>query len=231
MLSQVVVEVRFKRGVVYLDRCGSLTLRIQDALGPPFEASLPSMQGAQLTNGPERLVVGYGTDAFSVTQAWMANPVRVELIAPPTWEEVATVLSVGDQVTRVGARFVVALSVPDVATGEKRIVDSGICPGPPWGGGLGHATGGTWTFAATTAGGGKVRAGLAATPITVKGGVLPADLASVIPQAAILLDFDHVLFEVDEPQKLSRAQLKDFVRASWQATKKSATPMRRELGL
>ncbi len=48
LLHQVAVEVRYKRGFVFFDRCGSLMLRLEEELGVPFKGSVPTMQFGQL---------------------------------------------------------------------------------------------------------------------------------------------------------------------------------------
>ena len=71
VLNQVVVDVQYERGIVYLDKCGSLLLDLEDALGKPFVGAVPSMSHAELTSAAERLGVTYGPKNLTVTQAWV----------------------------------------------------------------------------------------------------------------------------------------------------------------
>jgi hypothetical protein len=232
VLNQAVVEVQYDRGVVYLDRCGTLTLRLQDELGRPFEASLPNMDSGELKNPAERLTVSYGPKSFSVTQSWVRSIARVEQLAPAAWDHVGSVLDVGGQVTRCGVRFVLAFRVPTLAEGEERIARSALCvEAPAWREAFGVPIGRTWNFVSEDHHG-KLRVTVSAIEWKVHGGTLPPDLANLIPPAAILLDVDHIFpSSPDGPAKVSKAQLKDFIRAAWQRTKKGANTIRETLGI
>lgn len=231
VLHQAVVEVRYDRGVVYLDRCGSLTLRLEREVGKPFVSSLPNMEFGELSNAAERLVVRYGTKSFSVTQNWVRSPVRVEQLAPGAWEEVADTLDVKQAVTRLGVRFGVVWRVASVEEGEALLAQSGLCKeSPEWDAIFGPPTIRSWTFTSNVDGG-DVRAGLATISTNVQGGFLPPDVGELVPPFAVLLDLDHVYpHGSTEHFSLSRATLKEFVRTSWQKTKEAATKVEKLLG-
>lgn len=103
ILSNASVEVSYNRGVVYLDRCGSLLLKLQDQVGAPFEPNLPDMRFGELRNAPEHLLIQFGPKSFAVLQSWVRSPARVEQLAPPAWDLLADELGVRAEVTRCGA--------------------------------------------------------------------------------------------------------------------------------
>lgn len=232
VLNQAVVEVQYDRGVVYLDKCGALTLRLQDELGRPFVPIPPNMETGEFKNGAERIAVRYGPKSFSVTQTWVRSPARVEQLAPAAWGHVADVLDVGRTVTRCGVRFQLVFSVESPEDGEARIAESKLCvESPEWISAFGTPTSRGWVCVSEDHRG-KLRSGLSVIQVTLEGGPAPSDLADLIPKAAILLDLDHVYPCVSgEHFGLQKAPLKDFIRAAWQRSKQTAMTIRKALEL
>jgi hypothetical protein len=224
VLHQAVVEVRYDRGVVYLDRCGKLTVQLEQLLGKPFKPKLPNMEHGELSNDAERLLVRYGVNTFLVAQNWVRTPVRVEQLAPAAWEIVASTLEVGHTVTRVGVRLQVVWPVKTVAEGESVIGASGLCTeSTAWRDIFGVPQSRSWTFASRDHRG-ELRAGLTTIQTNVQGSIDP-ELRKLVPDVGVLLDTDHVLPlpAGAEHGSLNREKMKEFIRMSWQRTKEAAT--------
>jgi hypothetical protein len=230
VVQTVVVEVRYRRGIVYLDRCGSLMLRLQDLLGPPFEPSIPQMDRADLLSSTERIVVRYGPAAFTVTQSWCNSPVRVEQIAPPSWEIIANALDVEGQVERCGVRFVQHWSVESTENGDERLGRTMLFgETEDWVSLFVRPTSRSFGAIGPRPGGGTLRASVGIVE-NKRMGSLSAELQTIIPLYAAELDLDYV-HAGEGPYKLHKAGLKDFLRSSWEHARDSATSFGRRLGL
>src|SRR5207245_752178 len=94
VLQNAIVDVQYNRGIVFLDKCGSLMLKLEDTLGKAFEGNVPSMEKGELRSQAERLTVAYGSRAFNVTQQWIKIAARVEHVAGVGWEVVSDALGV-----------------------------------------------------------------------------------------------------------------------------------------
>lgn len=124
VLQQAIVDVQYDRGIVFLDKCGSLMLKLEDALGKAFEGNVPGMEKGELRSHAERLTVTYGSRAFNVTQAWIKTVARVEHVAGSGWEIVSDVLGVGHTVTRIGVRFVLLAGTDSKAEADEMFAKS-----------------------------------------------------------------------------------------------------------
>lgn len=221
VLNLAVVEVKYLKGMVYLDRCGSLMERLSDTLGPAFETNVPQMAYGELLNGIERLTVRYGPKEFTAMQRWVRSPVRVEMVGPDAWGVVAEMLGVQRQVSRVGVRFGFLWKVDDAAEAERRIQGARLFSElDGWEAEFGAPRSRSWTVTSESRAG-TLRATVQATATEVKGGPLPADLDGVIPPHAIVLDLDYQP-PGEAPFSMGGAQLKEFMRTSWERAKKSA---------
>ncbi len=229
VLNQVVVDVQYARGMVYLDKCGSLLLKLEDALGKPFQGTVPQMHQAELHSTAERLVVTYGAKNFSTTQAWIETSARVEHVAPAAWELVAEALDVGRAVTRCGVRFIFLWKTESIAEAQNALTKARfLSVSPDWAALVGEGTPSAWTIVVEDRRG-KLRLTMDALEINVQGG-LPQDLATMVPETALMLDLDHI-HPGKAPFPLPRGALKDFIRGAWQRSKEAATTMRKQLGV
>jgi len=128
------VEIRYRKGQVYLDRCGSLMVALQDELGEPFEApTLPTMEYGELSSPGERLAVRYASKNMVVAQQWLQRPTRVELVAPRAWGVVASKLDVERQVVRCGFRLTFQWKTKSTTAATEAIKRTGFfTPSPTW---------------------------------------------------------------------------------------------------
>jgi hypothetical protein len=228
-LQQVIVDVQYERGWSYFDKCGSIVIALEDALGKPFAGSVPEMLRGELRNAAERIVVTYGPKGFNVTQQWVKTPARVEHLAPIGWEVVSAALSVGRQVTRTGVRFVHTAGAESwdeaaVALAKSPIVAGSEAWREQFGEGKVLAQSSLIEQGPT-----RLRVALDLHEYTVDG-QLPADLAEMVPKFALVMDLDHQRIQ-KEPYSVSKTDLKDLIRSSWQRTRTIATVMGKQLGI
>jgi len=104
-MQHIIVEVRYKRGLVYFDRCGACALRILDKLGPGFEPVTPTMNTGELKNDAERLNVRFSHEALTVVAQWPESHVRTMQVARDAWEQLSEAFDVRNQASRIGVRL------------------------------------------------------------------------------------------------------------------------------
>lgn len=220
VLNSAITEIQYRKGMVFLDRCGSIMVRLEESLAPAFRGSTPNMTQGQLVNAAERMSVVYGPTAFSVTQNWIASPVRLEQVAPPCWDIVAEIMNVGREVTRFGVRFQIAWGVADEAEAEARMARAGL---------FAETDEFTTIFGRPKARGwsavvdrreGPIRVGLNANSVEIVGPVIE-ELQRLVPRHSILLDIDYV-HPGAAPYAIHKGQMRDFIRASWEHAKETA---------
>jgi len=227
VLQQVVVEVQFARGMVYLDRCGSLMLQLEDALGKGFVGSVPTMNQAEIRSRSEHMVLTYGIKNFTVAQEWVKTAARVEHIAPMAWEKIAGSLDVGKHVTRCGVRYIMWSRAEDDPKARELVASCALAPSSDlW---KSISTGTMLAYSAVSEDkAGKLRVTIESTETTIDG-ALPATLEQLIPRHAFVLDMDHT-YPGKGSYSLSKADLKDFIRSSWQRTRDAAKVVGPPLG-
>lgn len=232
-LYQAAVELQYDRGIVYLDKAGSLMLKLQEQLGEPFKAGeVAGMEYGELNSLAERINVRYGRKGVNVTHSWPnpASPVRVEQLAPIAWDVVMDALNVGTCVTRCGARFWMMWAVDSLEEARDRIRKADLwMPTEAWAPLFGKQIPHGWTTVVEELHG-TVRMSLDYAASTVQGAP-PADLTD-IPKFSIIFDLDN--YKPDRvggpPMSMGKAEVKEFVRKSWQRTKLAATTMGSLLG-
>ena len=212
VLHRLVVEVKYREGLVYLDRCGSIMVSLQRQLGEPFKGSVPTMNTAELKSSAERLFVRYGPDSLVVDQAWLETPARVEKVAPTAWQEVAKTLDLESKVTQCGMRAWLHWR-SDSAREAQAVQHSAEL--------LGETE--TWTslfgepksrsFAATSElpDGRLLRAAVDSVEMIVQGGKVAPDDEKFAMRYALQLDLDFLLLA---PDSLPRERLQKFIRSS-----------------
>ncbi len=224
------MEIRYQRGMVYLDRCGSIYLRMSDALGAAFEGpALPNIEATEFVSSSERLSVRFGPRTMVVAQQWVSSPARVEQIAAKVWDILVNSLDIQEHVTRCGARFVAQWGVAGRAEAIDALRASGAVTAPAaWQSLFGVPSLGSFTAVRDAVDGAGTRAELSYVEHRITR-ELPASLADLVSPAAVQLDYDHVLRGSPEvfgladplraPVSLGVGQLKDFIRDSWTTTK------------
>lgn len=229
VLQQVIVDVQYKRGMTYLDKCGSLLLSLEDTLGKPFEGTIvPTVDHGELRSAAERILVTYGPRNFNVTQSWVKSPARVEHIAPIGWHEVAEKLDVARTVSRCGVRFMLLYKVETLGEGQERLAKGQFAPQPDlWYKLVGESPLRAWSAVAEDARG-KQRVSLDTVEIGIEGS-LPEELTVLVPRFAIFLDFDST-YPGSDSITLNKADLKEFIRSSWQRARAVAKVVGQQLG-
>ena len=229
IIQAAFVEVQYRKGIVFLDKCGSIMVRLEETLAPAFEGNVPTMAQGELLNAAERMTLRYGPKAYSLTQNWVDSPVRIEQLAPPAWEQVSESMGISREVTRCGVRFILLWGVDDLAEAERRMNSAELFrETPDWVATFGEPTSRAWVTSAETREG-IVRVGLSASDIEVKGGALSADLEGLVPKHSIMLDLDYVYPGAAVPFALHKGQMKDFIRNSWERGKKAAATVHARL--
>jgi hypothetical protein len=227
LLSQIVVDVQYSRGIVYLDRCGSLMIKLEDALGAPFQGNVPTMNHGEVGSSAERLMFTYGPKNFQGTQTWVESPARVEQLAPVAWELVGETLEVQKHVHRVGVRFIHQWKVDDMDEGRRAMASSEfVCPSY-LASVVGDASTLAWTLVVEDTRG-RLRIATDINEFKVDG-VLPANLVDRVPSAALVLDLDFA-YPGTPPFHVNKNALKDFIRGSWQRSKIAAKSFRDRIG-
>jgi hypothetical protein len=218
VVHKLALEVRYGRGIVYLDRCGSLMLALQDALGEPFRGSVPQMSHGELRSDLERIVVHYGPQSFGTTQVGPETAARFEKVASTGWRVTADHLEVGRCVERCGMRCIYMWPCADAEAARAALARSGLVqPAQTWIDMFGGSDYGTVAAVKRTPLGGHIRVSLDCVTHQVEG-LLPRGHEVYVPPAAIQLDVDYVHDNPDSRKvyALGHAQLKEFIRASWQ---------------
>lgn len=215
-VHQLAVEVRYARGMVYLDRCGATMNALTKELGPPFIGAVPQMHQAQLVSQVERLNVVYSADRLVVSQVWPENRARFEPTAKAAWKVVAEQLEVADQVVRVGVRSWLWLPVASSEEGHARLRDSGIIrPTPHYEAVFGVPTATGVVTVHDLADGLHRRISTDVVTLGESNESLPRDVADRVPAHAIQVDIDTArAAEAGATFKLGPGQLKDFVRSA-----------------
>lgn len=219
VLQNAIVDVQYERGIVFLDRCGSTMLKLQDALGKAFEGDVPNMERGELKSQAERLAVTYGSRLFNVTQQWIKTVARVEHVGGVGWEVVSDALNVGRSVTRVGVRFIMCAGADTKVEAEEMFSKSaGAAPSDAMRRIVGDSPIRAMSLIAED-GRAKLRIGMEIleTRVLVN---LVEELSSMIPPHALVLDLDHVY--PSRLEVLTKADLRNFIRSSWQRTREVA---------
>ena len=236
VINSATLDLQYERGAVYYDKCGSLMLKLQDALGAPkFSGSVPTMAAAELRSDVERFVIQYGPRNLTVSQAWMPSLARFEQLAPVAWSEVSQYLDVARHVTRCGVRFWLLWKAGSFAEAQGAVQRLGLLnPSDHWRDLFGqispHAV-----VAMAKDSHATLRLAVDVSSTNVQGELSPS-LAAMIPKHAILLDLDHSYpgsagtVENAAEFALNGGQLKDFVRASWERSRTVAATLGRVLG-
>jgi hypothetical protein len=229
--------VKYGRGFLYFDKCGSLMLALQDAFGEPtFQGAVPNMLFGELKNDAERIVVRYSPDSFSFNQSWMPSLARFEQLAPGGWHEVSEALGVAKRVTHFGVRFWL-LWKTDSAEESRRIVEAAklVLPSDEWRELFGDAPIHS-LLAVVRDKHATLRIALDSISTNVQAESLPPALAPMVPKHAVLLDIDHVHYKGpnrdEDPNAVfavSPGHFRDFLRESWERNRVIAATLERLL--
>lgn len=214
ILTKVVTEIKYAKGMVYLDRCGSLALQLQATLGENFRVSVPGMEYAQLDSALERIAVTFGRNAFRVEQTGPASGVRVEKLTTEGWDCVAESLDVRSSVLRFGVRVFNVWPTSNVTVARNAIRATGlVAASSAWESHFGEPSWASYS-ANTLTDRGRVRRCLDEIEHTIEG-LLPEGFAEYLPAAGVQYDVDYVYRREMAPFGLKRDQVRDFVRSSW----------------
>jgi len=239
ILSQVALEIRYTRGMVYLDRCGSLYVRMGDELGAAFSAQqLPTIEHTEFLSKDERLTVRFGPRNLVIFQQWVTTPARVEQLAPKAWNIIADGLNVKGHVFRCGIRFMTQWecaaeesnrAVLKVIPASAKLVEIFGSPS------TGHYV---HVFPPTND---KPALRLEVAAIQNRFGELPKALVDRIPRFGVQLDLDYVMPGSDAPfdqlkpdpktYTLSIDQLRHFLRTSWESAQAASLKFSEAAGL
>lgn len=214
ILTKVVTEISYARGIVYLDRSGGLALQMHEAIGPSFRLTVPSLESAQLDSALERIVVKFGRQALRVEQTGPATGARIEKLTTEAWECVAEALGVRPWVTRFAVRIFNIWPTPTLDAARAALRASGLTGAsqrwlaaweePDWA-----------SFTANT----LTERGLERRCLEevehVIDGILPEGFAEFLPAAGVQFDVDHLYRRGGEPFTLDRDEAREFVRSSW----------------
>lgn len=221
-ILSVSVEVRYDRGIGYLNKCGLLAQKLADQLGAPFRLQgIPTVDVGELRSDAERITVRFGRESFNVTQLAPQTAAPVESVAPELWRTVRDELNVDRFITRAGFRVVYLWPAPSIDEARTAVKESGLVATPhKWSELFGQPSWSTITAVTSDERIGQSRITVDAVEQRVEG-LLPAGYDAYYPSAAVQLDVDYVY--PDEQRKhypLGHGQLRDFMRGRWEAAKK-----------
>lgn len=239
MLQQVAVEIRYARGMVYLDRCGSLFEKMSETLGAAFtQQGLPTVEHTVFKSPIELLSLNYGPSNLVVTQRWTTNPARVEQLAAKAWTIISDALQVRSHVRRAGIRFMTQWPTESRAEAQD-ILSRAVPPPQMWSSIFGK--GGTATYISIQS---DVNDGAATrTELSYARNIpvgVPDDLRGRVPDHAVQLDVDYVYpgcaspFEAggtDRTQPIEVEPLRRFMRTSWESMQRATAEFSKEVGL
>lgn len=220
-IQSAVLEVRYARGLTYLNRCGILAQKLHDALGQPFRVpGLPTTDHGELRSDAERLVVRFGRESYSVTQLAPQTAARIEQVAPSGWTCVRDDLGVERDVVRCGFRVIAQWRAKDIATARRALWATGLVrPSDAWVTLAGEPSYAGFTGVAEDPSGAHTRIAVDAIEQRVDG-QLPAGYEDLWPPAVVQLDVDSVYpSENRKTFSVGPGQLKEFLRASWERSK------------
>jgi hypothetical protein len=200
VLHRVAAQVSYDEGIVYLDKCGSLTRDLHRVLGKSFEFSLPSVQQGELKSGVERIAVVYGPEHATVTQDAVQDVARFVQVAAWMWQAVGTALDVTKKVRRCGIRLTHLFETTDAAHTESVLLESGLVKETPiWAEVFGPQKVRSFTGHLDAPGWVRIRAEISGVGFTLNGPVIE-ELKPFYPASAISLDLDFVLIEGEQTE-------------------------------
>lgn len=120
VLEQLILELRFKNGYLYLDNCGKTWREIIDRY-PSVKEDKVNVQEAKLFIPEEELSLKFSNHIFNLTQNYPANLNTISEFGDLSYEIVMRNLGI-DAFSRVGNRFIYTLkgSVEDATELLKR---------------------------------------------------------------------------------------------------------------
>lgn len=215
--ARIIVEIQYSDGVVYLDRCGALCLRLGRSLGEVFRATLPNMEYGELASYVERLTVRFGPKFLRIEQVGPETVARVEKVIEDTWRHVAEVLEVGGRVTRFAMRPYANWPCADAATARRLLKGSGLID-PPESWKAISRSGSDWGSVVTYAvgdRGGHTRRQIEVVEHHVNG-PFPEGYRDFFPKHCVQYDVDFCYLERPEGATLKPEAARAFIRECWE---------------
>jgi hypothetical protein len=211
VLQRMAMEVRYRDGIVFLDKCGSLMVALERALGEPFKGGVPTMEHGELTSVNERLVLQYGPKGLLGTQQWLETPARLEKVFSLAWGEVSKKLDVEDKVTHCGLRTGLFWASDSIEEAAEALYESGlIVETGPWEEVFRKPKTRVFSAVSKLDDGRSLRSVVDTVSVTTEGRVFP-DEEKFAPAHAIQVDLD---FFLKDPGDVPRERLHKFIRAS-----------------
>jgi hypothetical protein len=211
VIGGMTLEVRYKDGIVYLDKCGSLTLALERSLGEPLQHIVPNMEYGELVSLSERLTIRYGRLGLVVQQTWPETAARLEKLAVTAWGEVGRILDVRKKVSRCGFRANAMWGIESIEEGEAALFQHGlVAETERWSSLFSKPMGRQFTGVVARADGRALRIGMGIVQQEIIGRVAPEDSRFALPMA-VQLDLDYSL---KDPADFSKEELQSFLRAS-----------------
>lgn len=220
------LEVKYTKGLVYLDRCGSTATEIENVLGPSFKASVPDMRAAEIKSEPERLTIRFGPESFSVQHDLTNTAIRLIEVAGVAWKVVAERLGVGRNVSRVGVRLFFIWPTGSVHEAGESIVRSPYMNLSNW-----QPSRGTpidASFVAVSQIDAERKARIAAAGIRIETNVddFSDRLRRFFPKFALQVDTDVYS---DTMSNIGPGQLRDFARSAAEWAKSASIALGNEI--
>jgi hypothetical protein len=229
VFHQAIMEVRYDEGIVYLDKCGSLTRDLQRVVGRGYDFELPTVQQGELKSQSERMVVRYGPANLSVTQTGLHEVARFAQVSSWSWQQVSSALEVGRKVRRCGIRFLQLFPVETVEQADEVLVRSGLVGETElWRKRFGVATKRAFVGIVDAQGWRSIRVEIATRTLEL-GREPPAEMKPFMPEHSVSFDLDFLLVEERERAEVRHADLKDAIVRAWARAKEFGSFMSAEL--
>lgn len=225
VLHRAAFEVRYADGIVYLDKCGSLTRDLQKVVGKGFTFEIPTVQDGRLTSAAERIAVRYGPDSLAVVQDAVENIARFTQISSWSWHTLGPALEVTRKVKRCGFRFQLLFASQSIDEAEHFLTWSGlVAETEPWKDVFGVATARQYSVKMPFDGWKSLRVQLGVLGMEVAGS-LSSELEKFYPPSAVHLDLDFILAEGDA-QEVRPNDIKEGIVRAWSTTQALGTKVR-----
>lgn len=214
VLHKVASEIRYAEGIVYLDRCGSVTRDLQKVVGKGFVFGLPKVEQGELTSAGERIAVRYGPESLSVIQDGAESLARFTQISTWSWQTLGPALEVNRKVTRCGFRFQFLYATQSIEDAEAFLSRSGLATETPsWVEVFGAATARQHIAKMSLPGWEYLGVQLGVIRMELNGKMSP-EMEKFYPAASVHLDLDFVLRD-GEPQEFRHTELKESILRAW----------------
>jgi hypothetical protein len=228
VLRSVSLEVRYAKKLLYLDRCGSAADALEAMLGAPFQASVPTMEAAEIKNEAEQIVFKFGPNALAAEHQFAGTAVRLLDLVGDAWKVVAERLEVRDRVIRVGMRFFYVSPTASPEAASAAILSSSYLNGSSSWAPFGSPTDASLTMISNIDAERSARIAISGVRSTGAHEMLNERILKFLPAFAVQTDID--VYTTSQSQRsMGPGQLKEYAKSAAQWARNSAHVLHRQI--